>query len=118
MQHFNVATYDQMLKVVENGKDLFSHQNNCTLAELEIQPNNTIILSVSIVCLSVTLSVTRCDAKSGEGDSLHLRYAVQIDLVRVNSTGGLCHLWRTVNFTCLQLPRLSLQCHLSCMRDN
>lgn len=44
MQHFNVATYDQVLWY--NGKQLFSAQNNCTIGELEIEPHTTLLLKV------------------------------------------------------------------------
>ena len=44
MQHFNVATYDQVLWY--NGKQLLSAQNNCTLGELEIEPFITLLLKV------------------------------------------------------------------------
>nr|XP_046912374.1 ubiquitin carboxyl-terminal hydrolase 48-like [Dermatophagoides farinae] len=44
MQHFNVATYDQVLWY--NGKQLLSAQNNCTIGELEIEPHTTLLLKV------------------------------------------------------------------------
>lgn len=47
MQHFNVATYDQIL--ILNDRELNSQQNNWTLAELEIEPYSVIVLRVSQV---------------------------------------------------------------------
>lgn len=53
MQHFHVATYDQILVV--NGKQLSSYQNNCTLAELKIEPYSVIVLRVSVSILIITM---------------------------------------------------------------
>lgn len=44
MQHFEVATFDQIL--IYNGQTFTSQDNNMTLAELEIEPETTLILKV------------------------------------------------------------------------